>query len=262
MVSYSYADFVAVRSNNFLLVEWLFDAKVLLNGYVATQNYVFIVFQSEATKNNSHDLFIKHIKETIVMKIFMHFRTNVNYRTYISDCLIEICNTHTVTFGYQTHFFSQFTFQLHLAWNVFDCLLWVWGAGVMMVNIATIVEPVNIAFSSSRNAALIERKLLQYTTLSKRLHHRTLSEMKTQVFTLSDVLDCVSIHCADQKQHSNPDFLTKSIDNTLPTCVNIANEYRRRTIQAQACKNQVFCSLHQRKCAGYTILLFAFVLSN
>ena len=68
----------------------------------------------------------------------------------------------------------------------------------MMVNIATIVAPVNIAFSSSRNAALIERKVLQYTTLSKRLHHRTLSEIKTQVFTLSDVLDCVSIPCTDK----------------------------------------------------------------
>ena len=56
-----------------------------------------------------------------------------------------------------------------------------------MVNIATIVAPVNIAFSSSRNAVLIERKVLQYTTLSERLHHRTLSKLKTQVFTLSDV---------------------------------------------------------------------------
>ena len=83
----------------------------------------------------------------------------------------------------------------------------------------------NIAFSSSKRAALIERKVLQYTTLSKTLHNRTLSEIKTQVLLLSDVLDCVSIHCADQKQHSNPDFLTKSIDNTLPTCVDIANEY-------------------------------------
>ena len=145
--------------------------------------------------------------------------------TYISDCLIEICNTHTITFGYQTHFFSQFTFELHLAWNVFGCLLWVWGPGVMMVNIATKVALVNIAFSSSRNLALIKRKVLQFKTLSRTLHHRTLSDNKTQVFTLSDVLDCVSIHCADQKQHSNPDFLTKSIDNTLPKCVDIANEY-------------------------------------
>ena len=84
----------------FLLVEWLFGAKVLLNGYAVTQNYVFVVFQSEATKNKSHDLLIKHIKETLVMKIFMQIRTNVNYVACISDCLIEICNTHTITFGY------------------------------------------------------------------------------------------------------------------------------------------------------------------
>ena len=34
-----------------------------------------------------------------------------------------------------------------------------------MVNIGTRVAPVNIAFSGSRNAALIERKMLQYITL-------------------------------------------------------------------------------------------------
>ena len=95
----------------------------------------------------------------------------------------------------------------------------------MMVNIGTRVAPVNIAFSSSRNAALIERKMLQNTTLSIKLHHCTLSEIKTQIFTMSDVLACVSVHCADQRQHSFPDFLTKSIDNTLQTCVDIANEY-------------------------------------
>ena len=94
----------------------------------------------------------------------------------------------------------------------------------MMVNIGTKIAPVSIAFSSSRNAALIERKMLHYTTLSLKLHHCTLSELKTQVFTLSDVLAWVSIHCAGQKQHSNPDFLTKSIVNTLQTCVDVANE--------------------------------------
>ena len=76
----------------------------------------------------------------------------------------------------------------------------------MIVNMRTAVATVNIAFSSSRNAALIERKMLQYTTLSKKLYHCTLSELKTQLFTLSDVLACFSIHCADQKQHSNPDL--------------------------------------------------------
>ena len=70
----------------------------------------------------------------------------------------------------------------------------------MIVNIGTGVAPVNIAFSSSRSTALIERKKLQNTTLSIKLHHCTLTE-KNQVFTLSDVLARVSIHCADQKQH-------------------------------------------------------------
>ena len=84
----------------------------------------------------------------------------------------------------------------------------------MIVNIGTRVAPVNIAFSSSRNVALIECKMLQYTTLSLKLHHCALSQIKTQFFTRSNVLACVSVHCADQRQHSIPDFLTKSIDNT------------------------------------------------
>ena len=105
VVSYSYADSVAVPSNKFLLVEWLFDAKVLFIGYAVKQNYVFVVFQSEAIKKISHDLLIKHIKEAIVMKIFMQFRTNVNDMAYISDCLNEICNTHTITFWLSHPFF-------------------------------------------------------------------------------------------------------------------------------------------------------------
>ena len=109
----------------------------------------------------------------------------------------------------------------------------------MMVNIGTRTVPVNIAFSSSRNAALFERKVLQNTTLSIKLHHCTLSELKTKVFTLADVLACFSIHCADQKQHSNPDFLTKSINNTLQTCVDIANEYLQRYNTGADVKNHI-----------------------
>ena len=79
----------------------------------------------------------------------------------------------------------------------------------MMLNIRTRVAMVNIAFSSSRNAALTERKKLQYTTLFIKLHRCTLSELKTKFFTLSNVLSGLSTHCADQKQHSNPFLLTK-----------------------------------------------------
>ena len=49
------------------------------------------------------------------MKILQLFRTNVNYMAKMSDCMIEICSTHTITFAYQTRFSSQFTFKLHLA---------------------------------------------------------------------------------------------------------------------------------------------------
>ena len=83
----------------------------------------------------------------------------------------------------------------------------------------------NIVYSSSRNADLKERKLLQYTSLSIKYYHCTLREIKTQFFTKLDVLACVSIHCADQTQHLIPQFLTKSVEKTLQTCVDVANEY-------------------------------------
>ena len=133
----------------------------------------------------------------------------------------------------------------------------------MMVNIETRVAPVNIAFYSSRNAALIERKMLQYTTLSIKLHHCTLSEIKkTQFFTRSDVLACISVHCADQRQHSIPDFLTKSIDSTLQTCVDIANEYLQAYNLGGCVKNHLFRSLHEFKLAVYTRFLLTIVLSD
>ena len=132
----------------------------------------------------------------------------------------------------------------------------------MIVSKRTAVPTVNMAFSSSRNAALIERKMLQYTTLFMKLYHCTLSEFKTQHFTLSDVFACFSIHCADQKQQSNPDlFQKKSVINTLQTCVDIANEDKQAYNIGAGVKKDLLCRLHQCICAGYTMLLFAFVLS-
>ena len=131
-----------------------------------------------------------------------------------------------------------------------------------MVNIGTRVAPVSIAFSSSRNAALIECKMLQYITLSIKLHHCTLSAIKTQTFTMSDVLACVSVHCADQRQHSIPDFITKSIDNTLQPCVDIANEYLQAYNIGGCVKNHLFWSLYEFKRAVYTRFLITIVLSN
>ena len=71
----------------------------------------------------------------------------------------------------------------------------------MIVNIETGNAPLNFAFSRSKRAALKKCKMLQNTNLAIKLHHCTLNEIKTLVFTLSNVLACVSI-CADQKQHS------------------------------------------------------------
>ena len=124
----------------------------------------------------------------------------------------------------------------------------------MMVNIGTKLATVNIAFSGSKNAALNDRKTLQYTTLSINLHHCTLSELKTQVFPLSMVLACLSIHCMDRKQHSNPGFSTNSLKKTLPTCVDIANEYLQASNIGAGVKYHPFCSLHQSKCEGYTMI--------
>ena len=132
----------------------------------------------------------------------------------------------------------------------------------MMINIGTRVAPMNNAFSSSRNAALIEHKMLQKTTLSIKLHHCTLSEIKTQIFTMSDVLACVSVHCTEKRQHSIPDFLTKSIDNTLPTCVDIANEYLQAYNIGVCVKNNLFWSLHEFKRAVFTKFLLKVLLSN
>ena len=109
-----------------------------------------------------------------------------------------------------------------------------------MVNIGTGVAPVNIAFSSLRGVAVFERKMLQNTTFSIKLHHYTFSKIKTQVIKLSDVLACVSVHCADQRQHSIPDFSTKYIDNTLQTCVDVANEYLQAYNAGPDLKNHLF----------------------
>ena len=74
-----------------------------------------------------------------------------------------------------------------------------------------------------------------------------MSELKTQIFTLSDVHACDSVHCSDQRQHSIPDFLAKSIDNMQQTCVDVANEYLPAYNTGADVKNHLFGSLHQCK---------------
>ena len=127
----------------------------------------------------------------------------------------------------------------------------------MVINIGTRVATVNSDFSTSRIAALIESKMLQYTTLSSELHHCTSSDLETQIVLLSDVLVCLSIHCEDQKQHSNPDILIKSFNNMLKTCVETAFEYLQAYTRGAGVKNKFCYSLHPCECAGYTMFLLA-----
>ena len=110
---------------------------------------------------------------------------------------------------------------------------------MMMVNTGTGVAPVNIAFSSSKSVALIERKMLQNTTICVKLHQCTLNK-KTQVFTMPDVLACALVHCADQRQHSIHYFLTKYIDNTLQMRVDVAIEYLQAYNTGAGVKNYLF----------------------
>ena len=79
---------------------------------------------------------------------------------YMSDCLIELSDTHTITFGYQRHFSDN----LPSSYILREMSLIVYFE--YKVNIKTRVASVNTASSSSRNTALTERKKLQYSTLS------------------------------------------------------------------------------------------------
>ena len=104
--------------------------------------------------------------------------------------------------------------------------------------------------------------MLHYTILSIKLHRCTLSEIKTQIFTVSDILAFVSRHSADRKQHSNRDFLTKSVDNEMQTCINKANEYLQAYNTGVGVKSHGFCGVHQCNWASYTMFLKIFLLPN
>ena len=82
---------------------------------------------------------------------------------------------------------------------------------------------------------------------------------------MSDVLACVSVHCVDQKQHSNPEFLTKSVNSTLQTCVDVvdvANEYLQAYKTGADLKNHLFVVCINVNVQDIQCFLFAFVLSN
>ena len=120
----------------------------------------------------------------------------------------------------------------------------------MMVNIGTRVPMVYIAFFSSRNAALIEQKVLQYTTLSIKLHHFTLSALKTQGFY---IIRCPSLSpktLRGSETTVKPElFIKKTVNITSQACVDIANEYLQSYNRGAGVKSYVLCSPQQCKCA-------------
>ena len=129
----------------------------------------------------------------------------------------------------------------------------------MIVNIGTRVAPVNIAFSSSRSAALIERKMLQNTKLSIKTQS-LYNKRKKPKFPHCQTPWLVFQYIARIKNNTQTGTLTKSIENTLQTCVDISNEYLHE--YNTGVKSHVFCSLHQSKCAVYTMFLITFVHCN
>ena len=114
----------------------------------------------------------------------------------------------------------------------------------MKVNIGTSCDGEH-CFFQFKKWSFFERKLLQYTKLSKKLRVCTLHDLINQNFTLSFVLASLSIPCAGRKQHSNSDFLPKSVNTTLQTSVDIANEYLQAYKIAKGEKKCLFvvCSL-------------------
>ena len=256
MVSYSHADSIAVRSIHFLLVVWLFDAKLLLNGHAVTQNFVFVVFQQEATnwsdtlKDNSHRNFFCNSEQRSALCHKCPTAWLI-YVTLIQSILVIK---------------PIFPHILPSSYNNVKCL-WLFTVSIRArsddgkhrnkscTDEHCLFSFKKCGFNWTQNVAIHS---IIYKTPSLYIEWN-----KTQTFTISDVLACVSVHCADQRQHSTPDFLTKSIDNTLQTCVDIANEYLQAYNMGRCVKkNHLFWSLHDFKRAVYTRILLTIVLSN
>ena len=91
----------------------------------------------------------------------------------------------------------------------------------MTVNIGTSVATVKIVFSTSRTAALIQNLKVAVHNF----YHRTIVRSRSPSFYIIKRPPCLSIHCADQQQLSNPDLIIYTDSITLQISVNLANEY-------------------------------------
>ena len=119
VVFHGHADAVA-RHSNYCFVIWetlrrqstafwsCCNAKLFFCSFSIRSNWKLSprLIDQTCEKDNSH----KNLKQ---------FRTNVNYMAYMSDCMIEICKTHTITFACQrrfSHNYLQVTFSIKCLW--------------------------------------------------------------------------------------------------------------------------------------------------
>ena len=99
----------------------------------------------------------------------------------------------------------------------------------MMVNIGTKKAPVNIAFSNSRTHNIIYKTPSLYIERNK---NPTFYIVRRSCLCLNTL--------RGSETTLNPRFLLKSIDNTLQTCVGIANEYLQAYNLGGSVKNHLF----------------------
>ena len=113
----------------------------------------------------------------------------------------------------------------------------------MMANTRTRVATVDTAFSSSKNVALIECKMLQCTTFSIKTPPMYIQRNKNSSFSLSDIIACLSILWVDQKKTLKPTFYRNLI---MLLCKHVLTEQVgtcRRSIKAQAVENHLlYCA--------------------
>ena len=135
----------------------------------------------------------------------------------------------------------------------------------MIVNMRTAVATVNIAFSSSRNAALIERKMLQVHNIIYETPSLYIERTKNPIFFHYQTALLVSQYIARIRNNiqTRTFFWKKSVINTLQTWVDMANEYMQAHNIGAGVKKHLSCRVHYCKCAGYTMLcLHLFSLTN
>ena len=127
----------------------------------------------------------------------------------------------------------------------------------------TAVATVNAAFSCSTNAALIDFRNVAVHIIIYETPSLYIERSRNPPFYIIR-RPCLSLNTLRGSETKfKPDFFfKKSVINTLQTCVDIANEYMQAYNIGAGVKKHLLCRLHQGKCAGYTIILFAFVLSN